>query len=33
VDDLERARAAFPEEGKLQITLADSGGVMYFVKQ
>ena len=33
VDDLQRARAAFPEEGKLQITLADSGGVMYFVKQ
>jgi hypothetical protein len=28
--DLERGRAAFLEDGKLQITLADSGGVMYF---
>jgi uncharacterized hydrophobic protein (TIGR00271 family) len=30
LDDLERARAAYIENGKLQITLAGSEGIMYF---
>ena len=30
LEDLERARAAFIEGGALQISLADSGGIMYF---
>jgi hypothetical protein len=30
LDDLGRARAAYIKSGKLQITLADSEGIMYF---
>ena len=32
LDDLERARVAFIENDRLQITLAGSEGIMYFEK-
>jgi hypothetical protein len=33
LDDVERSRAAFIEDGSLQITLAGSEGIMYFKSQ